>query len=250
MKWNSSLYDNKHDFVSKFGESILGYLNPRPNENILDLGCGTGNLTQKISEAEAKVIGIDSSIEMIESAKLKFPEIEFYQMSGTNLNFDFQFDAIFSNAVLHWIPEKEKLIKSMWNALKKDGRIVLEFGGKGNVAGMLKALKGSLVKRGYLDNAKTDFWYFPSIGEYSSLLEKQGFKVVHAEHFDRSTPLKGQHGMKGWFLMFAENFFKGISENEKASILNEIENNLKATHLINGKWFADYKRIRIIAFKE
>src|ERR1044072_2436668 len=102
MKWNSSLYDKSHDFVSKYGEGILSYLNPKSTETILDLGCGTGDLTKQIFIAAAHVIGVDSSADMIAKAKSKFPEIEFYQMDARKLKFDILFDAIFSNAVLHW----------------------------------------------------------------------------------------------------------------------------------------------------
>jgi trans-aconitate methyltransferase len=249
MKWNSILYDKSHDFVSKYGEGILSYLNPQPEEKILDLGCGTGDLTKEIFLAGAHVIGIDSSAEMIAKAKAKFPEIDFYQMDAREIKFDTQFDAIFSNAVLHWIPEKELVIKKMYSQLKDNGRIVLEFGGKGNNQQMLKALSSVFVKRGHVDNAKIDFWYYPSIGEYSTELERLNFRVVHAEHFDRITPLKGNQGIKDWFLMFGDNFFVGISDSEKNDILNEVEEQLKTTHFTDGIWNADYKRIRMVAIK-
>jgi len=249
MKWNSTLYDKSHDFVSKYGEGILSYLNPQPGETILDLGCGTGDLTKEIFLANSHVIGVDSSTDMIEKAKSKFPEIEFYQMDARELKFDILFDAIFSNAVLHWIPEKEVVIRNMYSLLNDNGRIVLEFGGKGNNQQMLQALRDVFNKRGYKENAKIDFWYYPSIGEYSIELEKLNFRVVHAEHFDRVTPLKSNQGIKDWFLMFGDNFFVGISNPEKDDILNEVQDKLKATHFINGVWNADYKRIRIVAVK-
>ena len=250
MKWNATLYDNSHDFVSKYGEGIFSYLQPKAEEKILDLGCGTGDLTHKIFLSGAKVIGVDASAEMIDEAKSKFPEVEFYCMDATALQFDIKFDAIFSNAVLHWIPEKEKVIESMNACLKEDGRIALEFGGKGNVGEMLKALRMSLTKRGFHDNAAVDFWYFPSIGEYTTELEKQGFSVIYAEHFNRPTPLIGRQGMKDWFLMFADYFFVGISEADKEEILDEVQNDLENTHLQDGIWHADYKRIRIVAVKK
>lgn len=250
MKWNSTLYDNSHDFVSKYGEGILSYLNPKPTETILDLGCGTGDLTNKIFLAGARVIGVDSSLGMISRAKSKFPEIEFLQMDARELDLDRTFDAIFSNAVLHWILEKEVVTAKMYSHLNDNGRIVLEFGGKGNIQEMLKALKDVLVERGYAANAAVDCWYYPSIGEYATELEKQNFRVVHAEHFDRITPLKGDHGMKDWFLMFGGQLLANIFDKEKADILDEVENRLRATHFIDGVWNADYKRIRIIAVKE
>ncbi len=249
MKWNAALYDKSHGFVSKYGEGILSYLQPKPGETILDLGCGTGDLTKEIFISGANVTGIDNSAEMILTAKSKFPEIEFYQMDARELSFNVQFDAIFSNAVLHWIPEKETVIKGMYSVLKEGGRIVLEFGGKGNIQQMINALRKTLNDRGYHQNAGINFWYYPSIGEYARELEKQNFRVVHAEHFDRLTPLKGEHGIKDWFVMFADNFFTGISFTEKEDILKEVEQKLKATHFAGGVWNADYKRIRIIAIK-
>ena len=250
MKWNSVLYDESHDFVSKLGEGILLHLNPKPTETILDLGCGTGDLTKKIFLTGAKVIGADSSSDMITKAKSKFPEIEFYQMDARALKFDTKFDAIFSNAVLHWIPEKEIVIRKMYTHLNDNGRIVLEFGGKGNNQQMLKVLRDVFIKRGYWNNAKIDPWYYPSIGEYSIELEKQNLRVVHAEHFDRITPLKGNQGIKDWFLMFGDYLFVDISDTEKDNILNEVRDKLTVTHFIDGVWHADYKRIRIVAVKD
>jgi trans-aconitate methyltransferase len=249
MKWNSTLYDQSHGFVSKYGEGILSYLNPKPTEIILDLGCGTGDLTKEIFLTGATVIGVDSSADMIIKAKSKFPEIQFYQMDARELKFDVRFDAIFSNAVLHWIPEKEIVIEKMYSQLNDNGRIVLEFGGKGNNQQMLKVLRDVFIKRGYVNNAKIDCWYYPSIGEYATELEKQNFRVVHAEHFDRITPLKGNQGIKDWFLMFGHYLFADITDTEKDDILNEVQDNLKETHFIDGIWNADYKRIRIVAVK-
>jgi trans-aconitate methyltransferase len=250
MKWNSTLYDNSHDFVSQYGKGILSFLNPKPAETILDLGCGTGDLTKEIFLTGARVKGVDSSSDMITKAKAKFPEIEFHQMDARELKFDDKFDAIFSNAVLHWIPQKEIVISKMYSHLNDNGRIVLEFGGKGNNQQMLKVLREVFLQRGYVSNAKINYWYYPSIGEYSTELEKQNFRVTHAEHFDRITPLKSDQGIKDWFLMFGDYLFVDISEKEKNDILDEVQDKLKATHFIDGVWNADYKRIRIVAVKE
>jgi trans-aconitate methyltransferase len=249
MKWDATLYDQSHSFVSKYGEGILSYLDPKSGETILDLGCGTGDLTNEIFLSGAKVIGVDSSNEMIPAARSKFPGIEFHQMDARYLEFDIQFDAIFSNAVLHWIPQKGMVIEKMYSVLKENGRIALEFGGKGNIQEMLKALRNTFMKRGYHKNAQIDFWYFPSIGEYATELEKQNFTVVHAEHFARVTPLESNQGIKDWFLMFGEPFFIDIPFVEKEEILNEVQANLRATHFTGRIWNADYKRIRIVAIK-
>jgi trans-aconitate methyltransferase len=249
MRWNSKLYDNSHDFVSKFGQDILSYLNPRAGETILDVGCGTGDLAKQISSVGAEVVGIDSSADMISTAKSKYPDIEFYHMDVRQMHFDIQFDAIFSNAVLHWVPEKEIVIKNMHSLLKDNGRIVIEFGGKGNNQQMLKALRDCFKSRGLHKNAAIDFWYYPSIGEYATELEKQNFRVIHAEHFDRITPLKSVQGIKDWFRMFGDYFFVGVPDIQKEEILDEVQNSLRDTHLVDGIWNADYKRIRVVAIK-
>jgi trans-aconitate methyltransferase len=249
MKWNTELYDSAHSFVSKYGEGILSYLQAKPGETILDLGCGTGDLTEEIFRTGATVIGVDHSADMIRAAKIKFPSIEFLQADARIMRLDKDFDAIFSNAVLHWIKEKEMVIRQMYLSLKENGRIVLEFGGKGNVQQMQNAMRAVLKKRGYYENADMDFWYFPSIAEYSTELEKQHFRVVHAEHFDRNTPLTGERGMKEWFMMFGINFFQGIPESEIENILEDTDDLLRPTHFRDGIWNADYKRIRIVALK-
>jgi trans-aconitate methyltransferase len=250
MKWNADLYDRSHDFVSRYGAGLLSYLQPMPGEIILDLGCGTGELTNEISLSGAKAIGIDSSANMVQVAAAKFPETTFFQMDARDMQFDILFDAVFSNAALHWIPEKEKVIERMYSLLKPGGRIVLEFGGKGNNQHLIQALRNTFIERKFYENAEIDFWYFPSVGQYATELEKQNFRVIHAEHFDRTTPLKGAAGVKDWFTMFGEYFFAGISETEKDEILDEVEHKLAPTHYIDGTWYADYKRIRIIAVKQ
>lgn len=250
MEWNPALYDTSHGFVSRYGQEVLSYLHPQPGESILDLGCGTGDLTNEIFLSGANVTGIDSSAEMIMRARSKFPKIEFQQMDARQLEFDIEFDAIFSNAVLHWIPEKEMVIKGMNLLLRKNGRVVLEFGGKGNMRQLLTALRNTLKEKGYHDNAALEFWYFPSIGEYAAELEKYNFRVVHAAHFDRDTPLESGEGIKDWLTMFGSNFFTGIPPAERENILNEVQRKLTPTNFVNGAWIADYKRIRIVAIKD
>lgn len=249
MKWDSSLYDKSHNFVAKYGEGLLPLLNPQSGENILDLGCGTGDLTEKIAQSGAKVIGIDNSAEMIEKAKAKFPQIDFRQADAVNFKLNQEFDAVFSNAVLHWVKDQEKALKEVYSHLKIGGRFVAEFGGAGNVQTMLEALRETLNEFGFSENAKVNFWYFPTIGEYSTKLESTGFRVLFAEHYDRPTELSGENGIKDWFEMFGERFFVGVSKKDKERVLNVVQKRLEENFLINGVWFADYKRIRVIAKK-
>ncbi|MDN3654787.1 methyltransferase domain-containing protein [Ferruginibacter paludis] len=248
--WNPHLYDDKHSFVFKYGEGLVDLLNPQAGERILDLGCGTGYLTSVIAAAGATVTGIDNSLEMITKAKAQYPELAFKVQSATEFYFDQHFDAIFSNAVLHWVLQKEMAIDCMYRNLKRSGRIVLEFGGKQNVAKIVTALQNSLISYGFPENAAIPLWYFPSVSEYTSLLEKRGFRVTYAAHFNRDTKLADtQNGIKDWVRMFGSSFLKGIDEPTIETILDEVQAALKPTQFKNGDWYADYKRLRIIAIK-
>jgi trans-aconitate methyltransferase len=250
MKWDANLYDNNHAFVFSYGEDLISLLKPEEGERILDLGCGTGHLTGQIASRGAEVTGIDNSPEMISKAKASYPGIFFEVMNGKSFSFREKFDAVFSNAVLHWIPEAEQAARNIFNCLNDGGRMVVEFGGKGNNGKMLAAMRSVLLQHGYHDLAKINFWYYPSIGEYASLLESVGFRVAFASHFSRKTLLEGSDGMKNWFKMFGANFFSGIDEREEDDMLSEIESSLRLTHLEDEKWYADYMRIRVVAVKE
>ncbi|WGH76794.1 methyltransferase domain-containing protein [Tenacibaculum tangerinum] len=250
-KWQPELYNQKHSFVYHYGEALIKLLNPKQNERVLDVGCGSGQLTDKINNLSNEAIGIDKSAEMIADAKSKFPNIEFHVGDAENFAFEKKFDAIFSNATLHWVKNYRRAIQCMYDNLKPNGKIVVEFGGKGNVQTIVNQLRNSLKKRNYKEQSDLHLWYFPSIGEYSTALESAGFRVLLAEHYDRPTELADENtGIKDWISMFAESFFIGVSENHIAEIKCEVQEKIKKQCLINGKWFADYKRIRIVATKE
>jgi trans-aconitate methyltransferase len=249
-QWNAELYDSKHSFVSELGADLVELLSPKPGECILDLGCGTGHLTYKIASNKAAVIGIDSASTMIEQASQNYPRIDFSVIDARKLPFTEKFDAIFSNAVLHWIKEPEEVVIGINRALKPGGRFVAEFGGKGNVQAIVTAIYHALQKAGYPADAALSPWYFPSISEYGSLLEKHGLQLTFATLFERPTPLEdGEQGMQNWLKMFANSFFNGLSVDTHMSTLTDIENQLRPTLYKNGTWFADYKRIRVIAIK-
>jgi trans-aconitate methyltransferase len=249
-EWNTELYDGKHSYVFKFGEDVLILLNAKPGEVILDLGCGTGYLTNLIAGSGAHVYGIDNSAKMIEQARLKYHDIKFQVMDAVNFTFENKFDAVFSNAVLHWIPEKVKVIECVFNCLKKGGRFVAEFGGKDNVKCIVASIRKILKENGYSQNIGYVDWYFPSIGEYSSILEKQGFRVTSAFHFDRDTFMDEGVDIINWIEMFANRIFEGISAVDKSKLTGLIKEDLISTNIKDGKWFVDYKRLRIAAVKE
>lgn len=249
-KWKPKLYNEKHSFVYDYGENLIELLDPKENERILDIGCGSGQLTFKIDQLAKETIGIDSSVEMIRDAQSKFPGIEFQVADASNFKFEKKFDAIFSNATLHWVKAHKSAIKCMYENLNPNGKLVVEFGGKGNVQTIVHQLRQSLHSRGYIKQSNLDLWYFPSIGEYSSDLESAGFRVVFAEHYDRPTQLAdNSSGIKDWISMFGNHFFREVSKNHIEEIKNEVQEGVKEKCYIDGKWFADYKRIRVIAIK-
>ena len=152
-KWNVPLYNEKHNFVYQYGKGVIEMLDPQPGERILDLGCGSGELTAEIAEVAGEVAGFDSSAAMIDTARSRFPHLDFEVKDATNFSYDRPFDAIFSNAVLHWVTDKEPAIQCMYKNLKKGGRIALEFGGKGNVGQIIEKVRAVLHLRGYPQNA-------------------------------------------------------------------------------------------------
>jgi trans-aconitate methyltransferase len=251
MKWNAELYDDKHAFVFQYGESVLELLDVKPGERILDLGCGTGHLTNEIKSHGAEVTGIDASADMIARATETYPGVNFKVADATDFHFDEKFDAVFSNATLHWIHKADEAIKCVYESLKPGGRFVAEMGGRDNMKDMIAATQQVLQQHGYHKLAERRAWYFPSLGEYTGKLEKAGFRVTMAMHFDRKTLLQGgRTGVSKWLNMFGPTFFEGIEETEKQQILAEITDLLEPTYNVNGNWYADYVRLRFVAVKE
>lgn len=246
--WNVNLYEQKHAFVYEYGKGLIPILQPQPGEHILDLGCGTGHLTHAIAESGARVIGIDSSTSMIETARSTYPQLEFHVADARDFSFASLFDAIFSNATLHWIQEAEQVVQRISASSKPGGRFVAEFGGKGNVATITTAVQQSFQE---LMHREVDFgWYFPSIGEYASLLEKHNLDVHSALLFDRPTPLEdGEMGLRNWIHMFGERVFHNVPNDVKQQILARTEEKTRDRLFKNGQWFADYIRLRVMAYR-
>jgi trans-aconitate methyltransferase len=250
IHWDSALYQEKHSFVYKHGEALLGLLVPKTGEKILDLGCGNGYLAAEIAKLGADVTGIDASPDMIVSARINYPAIDFQVMDAVSFQLPVQYDAVFSNAVLHWVSDPEAAAQRIFECLRPGGRFVAEFGGKGNNQGMLSALKEAFREYGLDDRSKISFWYFPSIAAYTTILEQAGFEVGYARLFPRPTELNdGERGVKDWFSMFGEKFFKGLDAGPVENVLDSTQRRLKATHFKEGKWLADYVRLQVVATK-
>ncbi len=243
MQWDAELYESAHAFVWNAGASLIGLLNPQPGETVLDVGCGTGQLTAQIAESGASIIGLDSSPPMIGQARQNYPKLKFVLGDVRDFTLPEPVDAVFSNAALHWVPEADAAASCIARALKPGGRFVVELGGKGNVAQILEALRPVLEQR---DLPADPGNYFPSIGEYSAVLERNGFEVRSALLFDRPTPLEGDTGMRNWLMMFHSRL---IPDEQRNDILAETESRLRPTHYRDQKWTADYRRLRVVAVK-
>jgi len=249
INWDSKLYNEQHRFVSDYGADVLQWLAAKAGENILDLGCGTGDLAAKIQEAGAEVLGVDASADMIELAKQSYPTIYFEQKDAAALDYNREFDAVFSNATFHWIENQRGLLRGIYKSLKHGGRVVAEFGGKGNVKSITDAIDQAAKELGLEHKVISNFWFFPSIAHYANLLESSGFETEQMWLFDRPTKLMGEDGMLKWINQFAQHAFVNLNEEETNAVTALAVNILKPTHFENGDWIADYKRLRIKALK-
>ncbi|HWF10043.1 MAG TPA: class I SAM-dependent methyltransferase [Bryobacteraceae bacterium] len=244
-KWDSALYDDRHSFVWKKASDLLDLLDPKPGEHILDLGCGTGHLTAQIAARGAIVTGLDASASMIAQARINYPKIRFVLADAAALEVDELLDAVFSNAVLHWIRDAPPALASVQRALKQGGRFVFEMGAKGNNQRVLEAVKKVLAESGY--EARFP-WFFPSAGEYATLLENVGFEIQTLWTFDRWTQLEHpEKGLREWLEMFGASCFESVPANMRPEMIEEIESRLRPVLWRDGSWWIDYRRLRVIA---
>lgn len=245
--WNASRYAANAAFVPTLGQPVLDLLQPQPGERILDLGCGDGVLTERLAATGAEVVGVDSSADMIAAARQRGLDVRV--MDATALPFDEEFDAVFSNAVLHWIKrDPDAAIASAYRALRSPGRFVGEMGGHGCVAAVNVALIVGLEKRGIKNAASICPWYFPTVDDYTARLERAGFVAESVQLIPRPTPLPT--GMRAWLETFANPFCVALPEGQRGEYLEEATERLRPVLCDEkGCWTADYMRLRFLARK-
>lgn len=242
-QWDAKLYADNARFVSDLGSPVLDLLAPRPGERILDLGCGDGALTKKIADLGCDVVGVDGSAEMIAAAREL--GLDARVVDGQALGFHEEFDAVFSNAALHWMKKPGAVIAGVWRALRPGGRFIAEMGGEGNIASIVGGLDKALSARGLKPES---LWFFPSEEQYRSLLEAQGFEVKAISLFPRPTPLPGNVG--AWLETFVQPYLRHLAETERAPFIAEVSEALRPVMCAkDGTWVADYVRLRFAAVK-
>ncbi|MEZ5774235.1 MAG: methyltransferase domain-containing protein [Hyphomicrobiaceae bacterium] len=241
--WDAGRYDRNARFVSDLGGDVLALLDPRPGERILDLGCGDGALTERLVAAGASVLGVDVSEAMLAAARGR--GLDVVAGDARTLPFEAEFDAVFSNAVLHWVTDPDKAAARMRAALKPGGRLVAEFGGHGNIAAIVTALRAAARIHGG-DARLVSPWFYPTPAEYRAILEKAGFEVMRIGLHPRPTPLPT--GIEGWLMTFRKPFFDQFGEDGRAEVLKLVVD-LLAPSLRDaaGNWTADYVRLRVAA---
>ena len=238
--WDPAQYAQNARFVSDLGSPVLELLSPGPGQRVLDLGCGDGALSRRLVERGCLVVGVDTSVAQVGAARRA--GIDARVADGEALPFEGEFDAVFSNAALHWMKRPRAVIDGVFRALVPGGRFVAEFGGEGCVQTIRNALVEALGRRG-IDGVALDPWYFPSVDEYAPLLRERGFRIDTIASFSRPTPLPT--GIRGWLETFATSFTSSLPPESHPAFFDEVEHLLApALCSPDGGWIADYIRLR------
>jgi ubiquinone/menaquinone biosynthesis C-methylase UbiE len=252
MKWDAKQYQEQHNFSTDYGQGLFDWI-PSTASRVLDIGCGTGDLTASLANLSDKierVVGVDSSPDMIALARQNHADstgkLSYLVKDASDLDFAEEFDVVYSNAAIHWISDQEGLLQGVRRALKPGGQFIAEFGGSGNVQKIMDAYESA---SGIPGGKK---WFFPSEEEYTALLEENGLTPDKVILFERPTPLApGPDGLENWVRQFYADDFAHLSKPEQQDIITQMESDLRDDLWgeEEGRWVADYCRIRIVASK-
>lgn len=243
--WDSEVYGRNGAFVHTLASDVLAWLAPQPGEQILDLGCGDGQLSARIAASGAIVTGLDASPQMAAAARSR--GIVVHEASAESMPFaDRSFDAVFSNAALHWVRNHNAMLAEVRRVLRPGGRFVAEMGGQGNIAAIQVALMASLARHG-LAGREDSVNYFPAPSVYRRRLQQHGLHVEQIELIPRPTPLP-QSGMEGWLNTFRRGVLDSLPQHARTAVLHDTVALLEPVlRDEEGNWTADYVRLRFIA---
>lgn len=239
MRWDAQRYVNEAAFVPAHGMGVLDLLAPQPNERILDLGCGDGGLTERIAATGTTVLGVDASPEMVQLARGR--GVDAQVLDGQQLPFRDEFDAVFSNAALHWMPDLPAVLRGVRTSLRPGGRFVGEFAGAGNIAGIGLAVTAARIRGGL--PAPANPWRTCDADEFAELCSAAGLVVNYVEEFPRPTPLP--HGLESWLRVFGEPLIADLAADEREQVIADAVG-FAAPWMTDsqGRWSADYRRLR------
>ncbi|WP_293915092.1 class I SAM-dependent methyltransferase [Deinococcus sp.] len=248
--WSAEQYRGRHAFVYEASRDLVtDWLSPQPDERILDLGCGTGELTAQIAQAAGHVHGIDASAQMIAGAQAKHvrDNLSFEVQDAHRLPYRSGFGAVFSNAALHWMAPLGGVFSGVARSLIPGGRLALEMGGAGNVLVVRESVEQALSEAGL--PALKHPWMFPSPGELATLLEAAGFTVRRLHLFERPSVLVGADGFRAWLEGFGSGWLAPLTPKQRSAVIRRAEE-LARPELWNGTdWVADYVRLRALALR-
>ena len=245
--WNPGQYDRAGAFVPKLAADLIELLAPQPGERVLDLGSGTGELTAQLAERGARPLGLDASSEMVAAAALKYPNLTFVVGDGQELTYAAEFDAVFSNATLHWMPRADDVALGVARALKPGGRFVAEFGGARCVQTVRNAVEAELRALGF-EGYATPAWFFPTVPQYARVLEQAGLFVRSALWFERPTRLEGKSGLSNWLELFCLPLLRALGD-RRDELVAGVEGRCHEQLFHDGAWWLDYTRLRVVATK-
>ena len=233
--------------MSELASDLVAWLRPRAGERILDLGCGTGTLSAQIARQGALVTGVDRSPEMIASAREKYEGLHYAVADGQELTYSSAFEAVFSNAALHWMPRASDVLRGVERALLPGGRFVAEFGGAGCVATVVNAV-AEILREWQIDSAPYLSWFFPSPGQYAGLLEAHGLVPRELRYFERPTPVPGDAGLSTWLSLFQGRLMTDLGD-RWPELCRKASERCRSALFRDGQWWLDYMRLRVVATK-
>ncbi len=243
-EWHADKYKKHAGFVTRMALPVIDLLAPKPGERILDLGCGEGTPALEIEKSGAKVVAVDLSDDMVQKARQK--GLDARVANATDLPFEAEFDAVFSNATLHWVPQSRLALQNIAKALKKGGRFVAEFGGEGNVKAIREAIQTVFARHPEFGKLEIP-WYFPSTEAYGALLKEEGFRVEYIERIPKPTAIDD---IANWLMLFTNGLTAHLTQEQETQFRHEARELLKASLYTEEKgWTADYVRIRVKAVK-